>query len=234
MEKILERFAGQIKSALGENLKAFVVYGSAATGEIYKHSDYNTLMVMGTVDTNTLKHIAKPINEWVKNGQPIPLIFTRDSMLASVDIFPVEFLDIKENNILLYGKDYFKTMKIDSKNLRLEIERELKSKLIRLRQSFILTGGNTAKIKILLIRSISTFIALLKGVIRLYSKVAPIKKIDIIEAAPKIFKLNKDLFKRILSVKEQKSDFKQNEVESIFNEYMIEIERLSDIIDKKK
>ena len=233
MDKNVIKFMEQIKKTLGDNLKSFIVYGSAATGEVYKHSDYNTLMVMETIDTKALKMITRPVDGWVKKGQPIPMIFTMDSMMASQDVFPLEFLDIKENHVMLFGEDVFKKMKISSKNLRLEIERELKSKLIRLRQSFILTGGNSGKIKRLLIRSISTFVALLKGIIRLYGKKVPAKKNEIIDAAPAALKLDKELFKRILSVKEQKSDINGGEIEGVFSMYMAEMDRVADIVDKK-
>ena len=233
MDKNLTSFVEQIKKALGNNLKSFIVYGSAATGELYKDSDYNTLIVMEVIDAKTLKTLSKPVDAWVKMGQPIPMIFTMDSMKASQDVFPVEFFDIRENHIVLFGEDVFKGMEISTDNLRLEIERELKSKLIRLRQSFILTGGNTKKVKLLLVRSISTFIALLKGCIRLYGNTAPSKKTDIIDSAPGELKLDKDLFKKVLSMKEGKSDIGSNEIEAVFSGYMSEIERISDIIDKK-
>ncbi len=233
MDKNVIKFSEQIQKALGDKLKSFVVYGSAATGEVYKHSDFNTLLVLDSIDTAALKAISKPVDAWVKKGQPVPLIFTLDSMLASQDVFPIEFLDIKENHEVLSGTDYFKDMNIDAANLRLEIERELKSKLIRLRQSFILTKGNSGKVKVLLVRSLSTFLALLKGIIRLYGKAAPSKKSDIIDAAPAELKLNGELFKRILSVKEQKSEIEAGEIEAVFSQYMTEIERVADIIDKK-
>lgn len=233
MDKNVLKFVEQLKKALGDNLKSFIVYGSAATGELYKHSDHNTLLIVGIMDIKTLKLISKPVNSWVKKGQPIPLIFTLDSMMASQDIFPVEFLDIKENHIVLSGGDYFKDMSIDPVNLRLEIERELKSQLIRLRQSFTMTNGNSTKVKMLLIRSVSTFIALLKGIIRLYGKAAPSKKAEIIAAAPDDLRLNKEIFLRVLSVKEQKSNLKNSEVEEVFSVYMTEIERVADTIDKK-
>ena len=233
MDKNVVRFMEQIKKALGDNLKSFIVYGSAATGEVYKYSDYNTLMVMGSIDTATLKMITRPVDAWVKKGQPIPMILTLDSMMASQDVFPLEFLDIKENHVMLFGRDVFKDMKISPKNLRLEIERELKSKLIRLRQSFILTGGNSGKIKRLLIRSISTFAAILKGIIRLYGNSAPAKKSGIFDAAPAALKLDKELFRLILSVKEQRADIKNSEIEGVFTRYMGEIDRMADIIDKK-
>ena len=145
----------------------------------------------------------------------------------------MEFLDIKENHVVLFGEDVFDDMVISPVNLRLEIERELKSKLIRLRQSFIMTGGNEGKMKELLVRSFSTFIALLKGGIRLYGKTAPSKKADIIAAAPSELKLDKAVFTQVLSLKEEKAAMKSGEIEVLFGKYMAEIERVADIIDKK-
>jgi predicted nucleotidyltransferase len=233
MEKMLSNFVNELKKVLGDNLRSFIVYGSAATGEHYKYSDYNTLIVLAKSEPQKLKSMTKAVKKWTAMRQPIPLIFTYESMIASGDIFPIEFLDIKENSIVLYGDDAFKKIKISPKNLRLEIERELKSQLLRLRQNYIMTGGNPKKIKFLLIRSISGVVAILKAIIRLYKKKAPSKKNEIIEAAPAQLKLNKKLFFDIIAMKGGFKDIENRDIEFVFASYLNELDKLADLIDRK-
>jgi hypothetical protein len=52
----------------------------------------------------------------------------------SADSFPIEFHDMKERRRVLYGLDVIAELKIDSKNYRRQVEHELRSKLLRLRQ----------------------------------------------------------------------------------------------------
>jgi predicted nucleotidyltransferase len=232
MEKIVTEFVENLKKALGNNLKSFIVYGSAATGEHYVHSDYNTLIVLESNDTAVLKAMTQPVKKWVSMRQPLPMIFTRGDMITSSDVFPMEYLDMKENSVILYGEDILKKMKVGQKNLRLEIERELKSKLIRLRQNYIITGGRPGELKLLLIRSISSFVAILKGILRLYKKKAPSKKHDIIEAAPAQLKLDKQIFFDILAMKDGSKKIDDRAAASVFAGYMKELEKLAGLIDR--
>jgi predicted nucleotidyltransferase len=227
----LMNFMDRLKAALGKNLKSFVVYGSAATGELYKKSDYNTLIVTDEMDLKELDKISRPIREWVKKGNPVPLIFTDHSLKRSEDVFPMEFLDIKENSLTLFGENYFKNMKIPLQNLRLETERELKSALLKLMRSYVVTAGRTHDMKRVMRESISGVIAVFKGVLRLYKIKAPAKKMDVIEAMPAAMKLDKMIFSDILLLKQGKDIIK--DAPRTFHEYIEGIERVAEIVDKK-
>jgi len=234
MDKMLKEFSESLHKDLGSNLKSFIVYGSAATGELYKTSDYNTLIIVENFGSECLKKMEKSVKKWCKRGQPVPLIFDRHSIIKSNDVFPIEFLDIKENHFVAVGKDFFKNMKIDSKNLRLEIERELKSNIIRLRQSFIVTGGNPKKVKELMRGSISTFSAIFKGILRYLKLKAPQKKAEIITALSEKISLNTNVFFDILALKDGVDRIKNNEIDDIFNFYINDIEKVADFLDKHK
>jgi predicted nucleotidyltransferase len=220
----------RLKNTLGKNLKSFVVYGSAATGELYKKSDYNTLIITEEIDLKELDKISKFIRQWVKKGNPIPLIFTDHSLVRSGDVFPLEFLDIKENSITLFGENYFKKMKIPVKNLRLETERELKSALLKLMRSYVVTSGRQGGMKRVMRESISGVIAVFKGVLRLYKIKAPAKKMDIIAAMPAAMKLDKKVFSDILLLKQGKDVIR--DAPKVFYEYVEGIERVVEKVDK--
>jgi predicted nucleotidyltransferase len=232
MDQKLMNFMDSIRKALGSNLKSFVVYGSAATGELYKKSDYNTLIVTEEIDLKELDKVSKQIKKWVKKGNPPPMIFTKHSLERSSDVFPLELLDIKENNITLFGENVFKDMEVSPENLRVETERELKSALLRLMRSYIMTGGGRRDMKRVMRESVSGMIAVFKGLLRLYNIKPPQKKMDIIAAMPEEMKINKALFSEILSLKEGKDRIKN--ARETFYLYIREIERVIDIADKKQ
>ncbi len=230
----LEKFADKIKQQLGTNLESFIVYGSAATGERYKDSDYNTLVVVKKLDLKRMKGTSKTVRKWVRKGNPVPLIFTHDRILKSDDVFPLEFSDIKENHRVVCGRDVFKNIKINNKNLRLELERELKSKILRLRQAYVMTGGKKNEVKKLLTNSLSTFIALIKGVIRLYGKKPPSLKKKVIAEIPDKIKIDRSVFYRILTLKEGNDNINPGEYDALFESYIREIGKIADVVDKKK
>jgi predicted nucleotidyltransferase len=230
MDSNLMNFMDKIKAALGQNLKSFVVYGSAATGELYKRSDYNTLIITDEIDLKELDKISRFIRQWVKKGNPVPLIFTDHSLVRSEDVFPMEFLDIKENSITLFGENYFKNMKIPVKNLRLETERELKSALLKLMRSYVVTSGRPNDMKRMMRESISGVIAVFKSVLRLYKIKAPAKKMDVIAAMPPAMKLDKRVFSDILLLKQGKDVIK--DAPRTFHEYIEGVERVAEKVDK--
>jgi predicted nucleotidyltransferase len=234
MDAKLVKFSAELEKVFGSNMKSFILYGSAATGETFEHSDINTLLVLEKIDTTVLKPAAKTIKKWVDGGQPVPLIFTKESLVSSQDVFPVEFIDIKDNSRVIFGEAVFDSISIDLKNLRLEIEHELRSKLIRMRQMYLASGGDRGKIKILLIRSLSGFTALLKGIIRLYGKKAPVLKREVIAAAPQELALKADVFNEIMEIKEGKKKVSAEAADILFNRYMSEIERIASVIDAFK
>ncbi|PKL92705.1 MAG: hypothetical protein CVV21_02815 [Candidatus Goldiibacteriota bacterium HGW-Goldbacteria-1] len=232
MDKKIEKFIKEVKTALGENLKSFILYGSAASNDSYKTSDINTLIVVKECDTVTLKSLSAPFKKWIKTGNPAPLLFTYDRIKYADDIFPMEFLDIKENHVMLFGDDIFKKMKIRTQHLRLEIEREMKGSILRLRQAYILTGGNSRDVIKLIRGSVSTFVVIFKAILRLYGKKVPAKKWDIIMNMPKNFKLNHSIFADALALKEGRETVA--DANMFFSTYMAEIEKVNLIIDRFK
>lgn len=233
MEKILKNFIEEIKNSLDNKLKSIILYGSKASQEDTKYSDYNILIIADNLRITDLNKLTKPIKNWLKHKNPPPLIFDTKTFLSSVDVFPIEFLDIKQNHKVLYGDDIVEKIEINFKNLRHECEFELKSKLLRLRQLYILTEGKKQKLKKLLIESISTFLVLFKSVIQLIQKQAPTKKTEVLDILKnEIPEINTEPFEKILNLKQDKKETKKYNLKELFEQYIIEIEKIIDFVDK--
>ncbi|RAP32884.1 hypothetical protein DID77_03990 [Candidatus Marinamargulisbacteria bacterium SCGC AG-439-L15] len=64
-------------------------------------------------------------------------LFTVSEFKNSLDVFPIEFLDMKENRELLVGTDIFLDLHVEDHNLRHESEFYLRSHLLKCRESFL-------------------------------------------------------------------------------------------------
>ena len=171
-----ERFTEKLKTAHGDNLLSVVLFGSAASGEYTrKYSDFNLLVVLKSLRVDDLNKAAPIVIPWVKSGNPPPLFFTLDRLKRSQDVFPIEFLDMRDRHKVLYGPDPLENLAIDESNLRLELEHELKGKMIKLREDYLLTGGKIPAVRDLVARAGSTFEILFLGVLRLHG-VSPLPK----------------------------------------------------------
>src|SRR5271157_3015142 len=135
MEQKLAQLVERTRAALGDRLVAVILYGSGASGEHHgKFSDLNVLTVATAVTVRELAD-AEPVVRWWRNaGNPSPLLLSRDEVNESTDVFAIEFHDMLEQRRVLYGEDVIAGLQIDRTFYRAQVEHDLLSKLLRLRQ----------------------------------------------------------------------------------------------------
>src|SRR5579863_1402939 len=99
METKLSELVSKLKAAAGENLKAVVLYGSAATSEFQgQHSDLNIFCLLQRAALADLERMHS-VTEWWMNGKnPTPVIFTHEELMRSADVFAIEVLDMKHRH----------------------------------------------------------------------------------------------------------------------------------------
>jgi hypothetical protein len=132
----------------------------------------------------------------------------------------------------VYGEDILKDLTFKKELLRIQCEREIKGKLLLLRESFIESGGKGWILKDVIKDSMKAFLALFDALLYLKGRDIPEEKRQKIGAACEIFEMNMELFNRLLDIGEQKIKVKDSELQGIFKEYLREIRGLSRIVDE--
>lgn len=227
-----ETLTEEFKKIYADNLYSVILYGSAVTGDYVKRkSDFNILVVVNRLGLDDLKKVSGITQKWVKAGNPPPLMFTMNRLINSMDVFPLEFIDIKDKHKILFGEDVFGKLEIKTGNLRLELERELKSKIIQLRESYILTGGEPKKVRELLIKSASTIMALMRGALRLYNITPPIKKLEAVAMLAEKIRFDVSIFTIIWGMKEGSKESYRHNPDTLFEQYLGTVEKVTDTID---
>lgn len=227
-----EKLVEDLKRACPSGLKSVILYGSAAAGDrVEKNSDYNVLVVMDDLDLSTLDALAKTASAWAKAGNPAPMLFTEERLAQATDVFPIELLDIRECHRVLLGEDLVQGLEINTKNLRLEIEHELRGQLIRLRQRYLLTQGKTKAVADLMTQSLSTFLVLFRASLRLFEERVPQKKIDALEKLSTHLDFDGSVFQTVRALKEGTKKVKDVDVGELFNRYLKTIECVIDAVD---
>src|SRR5437870_4596473 len=126
-----EQFIEQLQVALGDKLKSVVLYGSAATGDFMEGvSGHNLLVVAEPCGTSELAAIASAAQKWEQAGNPLPQFFTPAELAGSADAFPIEILDMQRSRKILSGADLLANLTVDHAHLRMQLEHDLKSKLL--------------------------------------------------------------------------------------------------------
>ena len=227
-----EKLVEELKQACPKGLKSVILYGSAAAGDHSgKQSDYNILVVTKDLGLDTLDAISKTASAWSKAGNPAPMLFTEERLAQAADVFPIELLDIRECHKVLYGEDLVQGLEIDPKNLRLEIEHELRGKLIHLRQSYLLTQGKSKAVVDLTTQSLSTFLVLFRASLRLFEEVVPQKKFQALEKLATHLEFDVSVFQTVQSLKDGSKKAKEVAVEELFSTYLKTIECVIDAVD---
>ncbi len=230
LKKKIQYFVAGLKAIFSDSLISIVLYGSAASAEfVDNHSNLNILIVLKDTDPNILKKASGLTRKF-----PLfqTLFLSPEYIEHSTDIFPIEFLDMKENYHILYGKDIIKDMTIDLRNLRFQCEQELKAKLLNLRQLYLKLNANKAALKNILLKSFTSILHIARNVLRLKGKTPAYKKEVILEDLAKEFPLDISIWQRILALRNREEKIRNKEVEPLFVSFIREVEKIADIVDK--
>lgn len=170
LDKALATFAQQVGALNGLNASA-VLYGSAARGDwIPGRSDVNLLLVVDDTTPEALRRLTPVVTDWHTRGFLPPLIIGRGEWDRSVDVFPIEITDMQLSHRVLCGTDPVRAMVVDPADLREGVERELRGKLVRLRQAYVRFGESGVILGGFAATSVPTFFALLRCIAVLFGR----------------------------------------------------------------
>ncbi len=179
----LRRMVQGLKEALGARLRSVVLYGSAARGDFHEAtSDLNLILVLEDLEPATLEALTPIVERWRARGHHVPRLFTPHLIADSADVFPVEFLDIRANRLVLHGEDPFARLEVRSAYLRLQCERELREKLMRLQEGYVECHARRRDLEWLLTDSYTSFVALFRGCLRLLGGEPPARNREVVAA----------------------------------------------------
>jgi len=143
----LEAFIPQLKVTYGESLLMTVLYGSAAAGSWVKGvSDVNILAVVDKADPERLIALGKKARKTIEKYRITLHLLSKQELLTSSDIFPVEYLELQDAMVLLQGANLFSEMSIEAVNLRHQVESMLRGGVQTLRRILIMTAGRNKQL----------------------------------------------------------------------------------------
>lgn len=228
-----EQLTEKLKTLCADNLQSVILYGSAAAGDYAaKGSDYNLLILMNDLHPSVLNRVVKPVSVWERAGNPPPLLFTCKRLAEAADVFPIELLDMRDARNVLFGDDVIQGLEISTANLRLQVERELRSALIQLRRSYLSVSGSPRRLAALLTGSLSGVLAVFRAALRLYESPVPSEKFQALEKLNAHVPVAVDCFRQINGMKTGTLKIKNLDTAKLFEEYLNSIETVVDAVDQ--
>ena len=217
----------------GGELVSLIVYGSAAAGSYVKgKSDINLLVVLSPAGIKKLDAAFDTVKCWKKRKVATPLVITKVFIEASLDSYPIEFLNMKNSHILVYGENVLANLAFQPADLRLQIEREIKGKIILLTQGYLETGGSARALKQLIRNSYTAFISIFNALLYLKQEKAPQTRRETIKEACNLFSLDAAVFELCSDIKEGKDKLSDKEIIDTFKKYLHEVEKIGNIVDE--
>jgi predicted nucleotidyltransferase len=231
IQKVLDGISSGLKSIYQQGLISVILYGSAASGEFKPgFSNINLLIVL---DDTSLQNLAKS-GRLLKNKAYSDfncIFFTPEYIKRSTDVFPIEFLDMKENYLVVYGKDLLADLVIDLKNLRFQCEQELKAKLLNIKSYYLVNRKKTA-LQNVLVKSFNSFLHICRNLIRLKGQSPAYKKEEILAELGIEFKIDVSSLRKIFDLKNRSIKLNYRETESLLFEFVSKMEAITKVVDE--
>ncbi len=231
---LYQPFLREVLAAGGQLIHSVHVSGGAlAEGFDPRVADIHSVIVLQQMEFDFLKILAPLGKKYGKKGIAAPLIMTPEYINSSLDVFPIEFLDLKLLHRTVHGEDLLENLKIGMADLRQQCERELKSHLIGLRQGYLSAAGDR---KILaegfLSHTYSRYLPLFRGVAYLLGKELTIEPSSLLKQLKETTGMDFDAFETIFRARDKRRNLSMDELNTIFTQCYQTLEQLGNLVDE--
>lgn len=231
-EDKIKEFVEKMRAAAGANLDSILLYGSAVAGDYNPaFSNVNLFCVLRDTSYPKLRSLAPVVQWWDRQKQPPPLFMTREELERSTDVFTIEFVDMVQHHRVLWGDDVIDKLQVPMRLHRLQVEYELREKLILLRQHVLLAGNNERRIRELMVRSVASFATLFRHALIALGESAPLTKRDAVARLGSRVGFDPSGVEQILDAREHKMDLKKLHAVDILGTYLLTVEKVISAVD---
>lgn len=228
----LEELVRQLALVHGEGLRCVALYGSTVRGEkISRKTNLNVLVLVNAIDMDHLRREAAVARAWREAGHPPPLTLTVDEWRTSSDVFPMEYADILAHHRILHGTMPGERPTVRREDLRLQLEHETLSKLLRLRHAVLSSGAEPRGLLDMMEGSASSIMTLLRSALRLAGEEPPAESSAVLDRVEVITGINPGTFRRILGHARGDAILKDTDAPSVAANYLASVAELVAWVD---
>ncbi|MDD5634675.1 MAG: hypothetical protein PHW46_05310 [Candidatus Omnitrophica bacterium] len=230
---ITRLYVNDIIKFSGDNVVSVLAHGSVTSCEYNpKYSDINLAIILKDMSIPELKKMLKVIKIGMRHGVPAPLFLTKAYIEKSMDTFPMEFMTMKDSGCVLAGEDVFTGLEAKHEDLRKECEYQIKGKLLTLRQAYLENARDRRGMERLIKVSFKALLPVFQNMLRLKMKTPPAHKEEILSQMVEAFGVEMTSFLEILKDKKFDGRIGNKNAELFVMDFITQLERLSDVIDK--
>jgi hypothetical protein len=136
--RAIEDFCDSAKEALGDQLAALVLFGSAAEGRLRATSDINIMAVLRAFDAQRIDGLRDALR-MAHAAVKLDVMFLLDTEIAdAAEAFAVKFTDILTRRVVLHGNDPLTNVHISRAATLHRVKQVLLNLTLRLRHDYAL------------------------------------------------------------------------------------------------
>jgi len=178
------KLTAQFRTAFGDELRSVVVFGSLPRGEaIPGISDLNILVLVDSVATPTLVKAAPLLQQWIRQGNTPPYLYSWEEWTGMQDTFAIEITDMNDAREVLWGDDPVVVDSVSFSGLRSQTEREIRDTLLHLRLRLMVATSTPTEVGALLLSGFPSFTAYMRAALRLAGEAPGLETGPVIERA---------------------------------------------------
>lgn len=233
LEEDLKQLVERLSGSAGQNLVSLVLHGSAVSDEFHpQFSDVNLLGVVRELSVGAMQALSPVLSWWTGLKYAVPLFFTADELRSVVDVFPIEMVDIKMRHRVLYGNDVFEQLEVSMQLHRVQLEHEIRTKLLFLRQHYMQFSQDAMKIRHLMVDSVSNFLALFRHTLIAMGEQPPLYKAQVAQQIAAKLGFDPAPLQQLLDVRQGKLKPEALPMPQSFAAYVQAIEIVVQAVDK--
>lgn len=231
--EIFEAYTKDWLDIYRNDLVSIVLFGSCARGEYVPGlSDINFLIILQQSGLARLRDAIPVTQKWQKRGVAVPLVLTENYIDESLDSFPVEFLVMKINHELVYGKDVLSRIDFDKHDIRLQLEREFKGKVLHLRKGLLAAGHDRKVTKALIRESLKSYLPLFEALLFVKDMAIPKSTADVFQTAAKTVDIEPEFFTKLRSAALEQSKLYPQELLQYLEKYIEVVQHFAGFVEK--
>jgi len=232
VEQLLHAFVQEAQHLFGNDLVAVILYGSAATEEhVRGRSDINTVVALHRVTSDLLRRASSQIRSWHRQGFATPLFLDAEFVRTSLDVFPIEFLDMRERHRVLWGPDLLADLTIERVHLRRQCEQELRGKLLKLRQTYVESAQIPKHLESILVSAVASVIVLSRTLLHLAGEKPEGSSADVLEHIRRRFDLSTTNLQKAVQLKRGDVRVTGSSLDLLYQGVLEEFQRLVKVVD---
>jgi hypothetical protein len=232
--KLIDRTTEAIRIGCADRLGALLLCGEAASAAYRpRRSRLELAVVVDTVDQTMLALVSRVLPRDWRDRLATPLLLDQAYIQSALDVFPLEFLDLTDRHELLVGEyDPFAELVFEREHLRLQVEQQLRGKLLHLWEAYLASRGSRRRVRRMLIDTPAAFETIARGILYLADSERPTDPLRLVSAVEAALDIRLPTLTRLERVRSGRDKLGGGEIDATFTLYLEEVRAMVKSADR--